>query len=175
MDSLSSGALSSLHRRDRSIGIHPASVHSIGLQVICCIVMHRTRCMRAGLLSATCSIVVPPARCGSFDVMQQLGCMHANQCTVMQLLGCMHAVQLHACYSAACMLLGCMHMNRCAVMRVSLWERFGIVRQTRGVDILSELVVRVCPEGSYGIVLKESLSFARATWLVEWDPVGGCA
>ena len=137
--------------------------------------MHRTRRMRADRCVCILSIVVHPARCGSFDVMQQLGCMHADHCTVMQLFGCMHAVRLHACYSAACMLLGCMHMNRCAVMRVSLWERFGIVHQTRGVDILSGLVVGMCPEESYGIVLGESLSFARATLLVELDPVGGCA
>ena len=42
-----------------------------------------------------------------------------------------------------------MRLNRCEVMRVKLWERFGIVRQARGVDILSELVVGVCPEESY--------------------------
>ena len=55
-----------------------------------------------------------------------------------------------------------MRLNRCAVMRVKLWERFGIVRQTRGVDILSELVVGACPEESYGIVLRESLLCVRA-------------
>ena len=68
-----------------------------------------------------------------------------------------------------------MRLNRCAVMRVKLSERFGIVRQTRGVDILSELVVGVCPEKSYGIVLGESLLFARATLLLELDPVEGRA
>ena len=110
----------------------------------------------------------------------------------MQLFGCMHVTRLHArgslrCH-ATCILHACklraavqwnrcavMRLNRCAVMRVKLWERFEMVRQTRGVDILSELVVGVCPEESYGIVLGESLSFARATLLVELDPVGGCA
>ena len=62
----------------------------------------------------------------------QLGAMHwhhwrghaLNRCAV---------VRLHRC--------AVMHLNRCAVMRVSLWERFGIVRQTRGVDIFG--LVRV--------------------------------
>ena len=104
----------------------------------------------------------------------------------------MPAVRLHARESlrchATCLLHACklraavqwnrravMRLNRCAAMRVKLWERFGIVRETRGVDILSELVVGVCPEESHGIVLGESSLCARATWLVELDPVGGCA
>ena len=59
-------------------------------------------------------------------------CMHAARCSARE------SLRGHALNRGAVM-----RVNRCAVMRVSLWERFAIVRQTRGVDILSELVVGV--------------------------------
>ena len=92
--------------------------------------------MRADRCVCIHSIVMHPARCDRALCMQ-LGAMHLHHWRGHALNRC--AVRpLHRC--------AVVHLNRCAVMRVSLWERFGIVRQTRGVDILSELVVGVCRE-----------------------------
>ena len=96
--------------------------------------MQAARCMRADRCVCIYSIVMHPARYDR-SLCIQLGAMHLhhwrghalNRCAVMY---------MHRC--------AVMHLNRCAVMRVSLWERFGIVRQTRRVDILSGLVVGVC-------------------------------
>ena len=124
-------------------------------------------CLLLGCMSATRLHACSSAACVQF------GCMHANRCAVMQHACCMHACKLLAAVQwNRCAVV---RLNSCAVMRVRLWDQFGIVRQTRGVDILSELVVGVCPEESHGIVLGESLLFASATLLVELDPVGGCA
>ena len=120
--------------------VRSASVHSIGMHVDCCIVMHRARCMRADRSSAFYSIVVHPARC------DRAFCMHVR-CNATREIDhdtCMQLGAMQQWNRSAVM-----RLNRCAVMRVKLWERFGIVRQARGVDILSELFVGVCPEEPY--------------------------
>ena len=135
-DSLSSVALSSLHRRDHSIGMHLASVHSVVMRADCCIAMHRTRCMRADRC-----VCIPLDRCASCS-MRSFVVMHRTRCSATREIvhdTCMQLGAMQQCNRCAVM-----HLNRCAVMRVKLWERFGIVRQTRGVDILSGHVVGVC-------------------------------
>ena len=80
------------------------------------------------------------------------------QCTAAGSLHARESLRCHATRSLhACKLLSAvrwnrcavMRLNRCAVMRVWFWERFGIVRQARRVDILTELVVGMCREESY--------------------------
>ena len=144
-DSLSSGALGSLHLRDRSIGMHLASVHSIVMHADCCFVMHHTRCMRAD--RCVCILL---DRCASCSMRSCVVHACSMQCNARDRSRYLHATRCNAAVDSlrghALNRCAVMHVDRCAVMRVSLWERFGIVRQTRGVDILSELVVGACRE-----------------------------
>ena len=80
----------------------------------------------------------------------------------------MQIVALHSLDCRACMLLDALHLNRWRGHARKLWERFGIVRLTRGVDILSRLVVGMCLRDLARDNHLESLLFARATCWWNW-------
>ena len=94
-DSLSSGALGSLHLRDRSIGMYLASVHSIVMHADCCIVLHRARCTRAdrcvcilldrcaSCLMRSCVVHACSMQCNARD---RSPCMQATRCRALESL-----------------------------------------------------------------------------------------
>ena len=60
------------------------------------------------------------------------------------LVAYMQIVALHSLDCGACMLLDALHLNRWRGHARKLWERFGIVRLTRGVDIFGFVCVGMC-------------------------------
>ena len=60
------------------------------------------------------------------------------------LVACMQIVALHSLDCCACMLLDAVHLNRWRGHARKLWERFGIVRRTRGVDSFGFGCVGMC-------------------------------
>ena len=96
--------------------------------------LHRTRCMRMD-------------RCRSFALSCSCSaaCMRTTALSCNMLVACMQIVALHSLDCRACMLLDAVHLNRWRGHAREFWDRFGIVRRTRGVDIFGFVSVGMCP------------------------------
>ena len=128
--------------------------------------LHRTRCMlmdrcRSFALSCSCSDAC--MRNVALSCSCSAACMRVTALSCNMLVACMQIVALHSLDCYACMLLDALHLNRWRGHARKLWERFGIVRWTRGVDIFGFVCVGMCLRDLTRDNHLESLLFARAT------------